>query len=163
MASNQSHYGLDWLIGELDARKAVLDEAAVRRLLTQANFDWAEVAPYVEERADTCVRRCVVRREYYEVLVLTWSPLQGSAAHDHSGSLCGLKVVRGCLTEQLFEGAPDGRVRKTSATRISAEGITVDSGLVIHSLLTVRRMKCWATSIHSHRCRRSGGTPSPKI
>lgn len=133
MASNQSHYGLDWLIGELDARKAVLDEAAVRRLLTQANFDWAEVAPYVEERADTCVRRCVVRREYYEVLVLTWSPLQGSAAHDHSGSLCGLKVVRGCLTEQLFEGAPDGRVRKTSATRISAEGITVDSGLVIHS------------------------------
>jgi len=30
------------------------------------------------------------------------APSQGSVAHDHSGSLCGLRVVQGCLTEQLF-------------------------------------------------------------
>jgi hypothetical protein len=38
-------------------------------------------------------------------------PGQGSVAHDHSGSLCGLKVVQGSLTEQFYESGPDGQVR----------------------------------------------------
>lgn len=132
--SNQNQHSLVWLLSELDARKGALDEPTVRQFLTQLNLDWADVAPYVEPLAKTYARRCVVRREHYEVLVLTWSPSQGSVAHDHSGSICGLKVVTGFLIEQMFEKAPDGRVRRTTATRIGAEGISIDSGFVIHSL-----------------------------
>src|SRR6202041_1759661 len=132
--SNQNQYSLVSLVDELDARKGVLDESTVRQLLIQATLDWPEVAPYVEPRADTYARQWVVRRENYEVLVLTWSPSQGSVAHDHAGSICGLKVVQGCLTEQLFEKMPDGRVQKTTATRVGPQEITVDPGVVIHSL-----------------------------
>ncbi|MGA7343045.1 MAG: FAD/NAD(P)-binding protein [Terracidiphilus sp.] len=126
--------GLAWLVGELDDFKGVLDGPTVRRFLTQAKLDREEVASYIEQRADTYARRCVVRRENYEVLVLTWCPSQGSVAHDHSGSLCGLKVVQGSLTEQLFEEAPDGRVRKTSSNRLGPGDITIDPGAVVHSL-----------------------------
>src|SRR6202034_2651112 len=112
----------------------VLDEPTARRLLMQADLAPAEISPYVEERAGSYARRCVVRREYYELLVLTWRPSQGSVAHDHSGSLCGLKVVQGCLTEQLFEQGPDGQVRKTTASQLVAGKITVDPGIVVHSL-----------------------------
>jgi uncharacterized NAD(P)/FAD-binding protein YdhS/predicted metal-dependent enzyme (double-stranded beta helix superfamily) len=132
--SNQNQYSLVSLVEELDARIGVLDEPTVRQLLTQANLDWPEVAPYVEPRADTYARRWVVRRENYEVLVLTWSPSQGSVAHDHAGSLCGLKVIKGQLTEQLYEKMPDGRVQRTTATRIGPQEISIDPGLIVHSL-----------------------------
>jgi uncharacterized NAD(P)/FAD-binding protein YdhS len=132
--SNRNHRGLAWLVGQLDTCQGPLDESTVSRLLSQANLDCSEVAPYIESRADTYARRCVVRRENYEVLVLTWLPLQGSVAHDHSGSLCALKVVKGCLTEQHYREASDGHVRRTDASGLSAQGITVDPGVVIHSL-----------------------------
>src|SRR5208282_613995 len=132
--STQGHRGLGWLVSELDQRKKVLDETAARRLLSEAELSSAELAPYVERRAGSYNRRCIVRRENYELLVLTWAPSQGSVAHDHSGSLCGLKVAQGCLTEQLFEERPDGQVRKTFATQMGAGQIIVDPGVIVHSL-----------------------------
>src|ERR1700691_6219788 len=104
--STQANRGFSWLVNELDQCKNVLDEPTARRLLSEAELSPAEVEPYVEPRAESYNRRCVVRRENYELLVLTWAPSQGSVAHDHSGSLCGLKVERGCLTEQIFEQGP---------------------------------------------------------
>jgi uncharacterized NAD(P)/FAD-binding protein YdhS/predicted metal-dependent enzyme (double-stranded beta helix superfamily) len=134
VSSTENSHGLAWLVGELDHFKSALDEPTVRRFLAQANLDRAEVAPYIEQRADTYARHCVVRRGNYEVLVLTWCPSQGSVAHDHSGSLCGLKVVQGSLTEQFFEESPDGRVRKTTVNRLGPGEITIDPGVVVHSL-----------------------------
>jgi len=132
--STQAHRGFSWLVNELDQRKNVLDEPTALRLLSEAELSPAEVEPYVEPRAESYNRRCVVRRKNYELLVLTWAPSQGSVAHDHSGSLCGLKVERGCLTEQIFEQGPDGQVRKTTATKLAAGQIIVDPGVVIHAL-----------------------------
>jgi uncharacterized NAD(P)/FAD-binding protein YdhS len=132
--STQIHRGLDWLVGQLDARTGVVDEPTVRRLLTQADMSLAEVQPFVQERTGSYGRRCVARRENYELLVLTWTPSQGSVAHDHSGSLCGLKVVQGRLTESLFEQGPDGYVRRTTSTQAGAGQILIDPGVVIHAL-----------------------------
>jgi uncharacterized NAD(P)/FAD-binding protein YdhS/predicted metal-dependent enzyme (double-stranded beta helix superfamily) len=132
--TNGIHRGLAWLVEELDKEQGKLDERTVRRCLTQFEVDWAEIAPYVEERPDSYTRRCVVRRENYEVLVLTWCPTQESAAHDHSGSLCGLKVVQGSLIEKQFEEGPDGRVRETTACRLNAGETLVDPGVALHAL-----------------------------
>jgi uncharacterized NAD(P)/FAD-binding protein YdhS len=130
-----NHRGLAWLISELDRFAGAVPEQAVRRLLAEATIQCSDVAPYVQEQAESYMRRCVVRRENYELLVLTWRPSQGSVAHDHSGSLCGLKVVQGALTEQLFERAADSRVHLTGATRVDSEGILVDPGIVVHALV----------------------------
>lgn len=127
-------HGLQWLVRQLDACDGAIDEPTVRRLLEESDLSREEVAPYVERRAESYSRRSVVRRESYEMLVLTWAPAQGSVAHDHSGSLCGLKVVQGFLAEQLFEQGPDGQVRKTSSTRLGPQDVIVDPGAVVHSL-----------------------------
>ena len=126
--------GLNWLVEQLDSRNQVVDEFSAHRLLTEADLSLAEIAPFVEESAEGYSRRCVVRRETYELLVLTWAPSQGSVAHDHSGSLCGLKVVQGRLTEELFAQGPDGQVRTTTRQRLGAGGILVDPGVVVHAL-----------------------------
>jgi len=132
--ATHSHRGLDWVVEQLDARQGVIDEITARRVLSEAEFDAAQIQPYVEERPGSYSRRCVVRREAYELLVLTWAPSQGSVAHDHSGSLCGLKIVRGCLTERLFAQAPDGQVRMNAEAQFGAGEILVDPGVVVHSL-----------------------------
>jgi uncharacterized NAD(P)/FAD-binding protein YdhS len=130
-----THRGLPWLVAQLDALPGTLDEANARRLLTAARLSLEEVSPYIEERAETYMRRCLVRRENYELLVLTWRPGQGSVAHDHSGSLCGLKVVQGCLTEEHFEAGPDGQVRRSASSGIAAGEVIVDPGVVVHTLM----------------------------
>jgi uncharacterized NAD(P)/FAD-binding protein YdhS/predicted metal-dependent enzyme (double-stranded beta helix superfamily) len=132
--ATEGAHGLGWLVAELNAHHSVVDETIARRLLTQADLTHDEVARYVVPRPESYGRRAVARRENYELLVLTWMPGQQSVAHDHSGSLCGLKVVQGSLSEQLYELGPDGQVRPTTASRLSAGEITVDPGVVIHSL-----------------------------
>jgi uncharacterized NAD(P)/FAD-binding protein YdhS len=129
-----NHRGLAWLVTELDAHQGVLVQSRVRRLLTEANLDYSEVAPYIEHCAERCARRSVVRRENYEILVVTWAPFQGCTAHDHSGCLCGLKVVQGSLVEQLYAGGNDGNVRAIVSSRLGPGEITVDPGVVVHSL-----------------------------
>jgi uncharacterized NAD(P)/FAD-binding protein YdhS len=125
---------VEWLITELDKCDGPLPEQTIRRLLTETRLTVQDVRPYIEERSASYARRCVVRRDHYELLVLTWLPSQGSVAHDHSGCLCGLKVLQGNLTEQLFEQGPDGQVRRTKASHLGVGNITVDPGVVIHAL-----------------------------
>jgi len=133
-ALNEKRHGLDWLVAQLEALNSIVDEATARRLLTETCLNGEDVDRYVEPRAGSYARRSVVRREAYEMLVLTWMPGQGSVAHDHSGSLCGLKVVRGTLTEQLYEAGPDGQVRASQASQWVSGQVTIDPGLVVHSL-----------------------------
>jgi uncharacterized NAD(P)/FAD-binding protein YdhS/predicted metal-dependent enzyme (double-stranded beta helix superfamily) len=147
-ASTGSQHGLDWLVGKLDALGALVDEKTARQLLTQSNLSGQEVARFVEQRSGTYARRCVARRESYELLVLTWAPGQGSVAHDHSGSLCGLKVVQGSVTEQLYACGPDGQVRATTSSQLSAGQITVDPGVIVHSLTTSENSGQLLVTVH---------------
>ncbi len=131
-ASNSN--GLKWLVSELDARHELVDETTARRLLEQANLTQRELAPFVEQRSDTYAQHTVVRRETYELMVVTWGPGQESAAHDHPGSLCGLKVVQGTLTEKIYASGPDGQVRLMTVFDVSAGNITIDSGATVRGL-----------------------------
>lgn len=125
---------LDALVKQLDQCDGAIDKKTARRLLDNFPVDYSDVVPYVEERADTYNRRCVARRENYELLVLTWAPGQGSVAHDHSGSLCGLKVIVGDLTEQHFKTGPDGQVRRSTAQHAGVGQILIDPGVIVHAL-----------------------------
>lgn len=130
---------LQRLAMQLEDYAGSLNEAVIRRLLTQANLSAADVAPYVKVKQATYNRHCIHRSDAFELLVLTWAPNQASVAHDHAGSICGLKVIHGQLTEKLFTQGPDGQVREMSATSLQPGEITVDPGThgdsaVIHSL-----------------------------
>jgi cysteine dioxygenase len=46
----------------------------------------------------------------YHALVLCWRNGQRSPIHNHRGSHCGVKVLRGVATETRFERAPNGLV-----------------------------------------------------
>lgn len=46
----------------------------------------------------------------YQALVLCWRNGQRSPIHNHRGSHCGVKVLRGVATETIFARAPNGLV-----------------------------------------------------
>jgi cysteine dioxygenase len=60
------------------------------------------------------------------IWLLCWKNGQRSPIHDHSGSACVVRVLRGTVTETIFELAPNGHV-KASFSRDIAEGSLIGS------------------------------------
>ena len=44
-------------------------------------------------------------------MIMCWNAGQRSSIHDHAGSLGGLKILEGELTESLFERAANGMIK----------------------------------------------------
>lgn len=122
------------LIEGLDRLGPAPTADGIRRQIEHANLEWDDVDPFVQESPTAYTRASVKRNDAYELLVMTWKPGQGSVPHDHAGSVCCLKVVRGVLTETLFDRAPDSLVDPCRATNLTAGDVTADEGRVVHAL-----------------------------
>ena len=77
--------------------------------------------------AESGYKRNLVRAApNYHAWLLCWKNGQRSPIHDHSGSACVVRVLRGTLTETLFERAPNGHV-KASFSRNFGQGSLMGS------------------------------------
>ena len=56
----------------------------------------------------------------YQALALCWRNGQRSPIHNHRGSACGVKVLRGVATETVFVRAPNGMVVPTGSRELAA-------------------------------------------
>ncbi len=102
---------LEPLIRYLDALRdrAPLEELIV--LLRQLDLPCEAVADFVRFSDRAYSRNLVCGGTWYNVLVLCWKNGQRSPIHDHVGSTCGVRVLRGMLTETQFEFAANGLVK----------------------------------------------------
>ena len=99
------HY-LDGLDG-----RAPLEELTAE--LAQTDVECADVASFIRFSERGYTRNLVRAGPRYNVLVLCWKNGQRSPIHDHAGSSCAVKVLRGTATETLFDYAPNGHVWAT--------------------------------------------------
>ena len=106
--------------------------------LAASDVELEDVAPFVEESPDAYTRRLVARTDAFELLVMTWRPGQSSVPHDHGGSLCALRILRGRARESLFEPACDGRVARYASATVSGGEVLVDSSDHVHALANDR-------------------------
>src|SRR4051812_37058445 len=98
----------------IDAIFEDLDRAA-GRLPLPAILDWVrrtdltveDLAEYLVFRPDRYVRNLLHAGPAYQALVLCWRNGQRSPIHNHRGSNCGVKVLRGVATETVFAKAPN--------------------------------------------------------
>jgi cysteine dioxygenase len=84
-------------------------------LLRDLDVDCEELTEYVLFSDRTYRRNLVRGGEWYNALVLCWKNGQRSPIHDHASSSCGVRVLRGTMTETLFEFAPHGHVKAVSS------------------------------------------------
>jgi cysteine dioxygenase len=104
------------------------------RELQALEIDAGDVAKHVRFSEKTYARNLVRMSDWYSVLVLCWKNGQRSPIHDHVGSSCGVKVLRGMATETLFEIAPNGAVKATFSRDLSEGHHTASEDHDIHQI-----------------------------
>jgi len=102
---------LDNLFHYLDSLGDRAPLADLLRHLDELEIDCHEVASYIRFSRRGYTRNLVRGGAWYNVLVLCWANGQRSPIHDHQGSSCGVRVLRGTATETLFEFAPNRHVK----------------------------------------------------
>jgi cysteine dioxygenase len=101
------------LIRCLDALEAPPPLAALTKELAELEIDWAALEPHALFSARAYRRNLVKASRHYNLLVLCWKNGQRSPIHDHTGSSCAVRVLKGTMTETLFEFAANGHVKPT--------------------------------------------------
>ncbi len=120
------HY-LDGLQG-----RAPLEELTAR--LAALEIDCDDVADSVRFSSQSYMRNLLRAGRWYHALVLCWRNGQRSPIHDHAGSSCAMRVLRGTLTETLFEFAPNGHVYPTFSRQLLPGGVAGSQDLDIHQV-----------------------------
>lgn len=122
------------LIRQLDDAAAGWAPLDLVRAVESAQVTQDEVAPFVRRGLQSYYRMPVVVREHYEMLVLTWSTGQGSPPHEHSGSVCVVRIVQGTATEAYYSIASDGFVDLEYEETVSTDRVTSLHDAGVHSI-----------------------------
>ncbi len=113
----------------LDYLDSLTDRPSLPELteeLSRFEIELDDVAQFVKFSDRSYARNVLRATPTYHAWVLCWKNGQRSPIHDHSGSACVVRVLRGNLTETLFEFAPNGHVKATFS-RDFAEGSIIGS------------------------------------
>src|SRR5262249_16195455 len=103
--------GLDPLFLYLDSlqERASLEE--LLRVVAELDIDCGDVADHIHFSERAYARNLIRAGTWYNVLALCWKNGQRSPIHDHAGSSCAVRVLRGTLTETHFDYAPHGHIK----------------------------------------------------
>jgi cysteine dioxygenase len=114
---------LDDLVGFLEGLEG---RAPLRELvgeLSELTIDVGDLRQYMVFSEKAYARNLVRKGPWYHLLVLCWKNGQRSPIHDHAGSSCGVRVLRGVMTETRFEFAPNGHVKAIGSCDLAAGGV----------------------------------------
>ena len=80
--------------------------------------------------------------------MICWKSGQRSLIHDHGNSLGGVKVLRGVLTESLFEVAPNGMIKPSSSRDYQPGDIQIETQHTIHQVSNLQPPLLNTISLH---------------
>jgi cysteine dioxygenase len=101
-------------------------DRATGPLAIRGILEWFESHPLSAEDLGDClvfnsehyVRNLLHTGPTYQALVLCWRNGQRSPIHNHRGSHCGVRVLRGTATETLFERGPNGMIVPSTSRQL---------------------------------------------
>jgi cysteine dioxygenase len=123
-------------VEELTAQLAALD------------IDCDDLADFIRFSDQSYTRNLVRAGLWYHVLVLCWKNGQRSPIHDHTGSSCGLRVLRGTLTESLFKFATNGHVYPTFSRDVPSGSVVGSEDLDIHQVSNLQAGAADLVTLH---------------
>lgn len=132
---------LDQLIG-----RAPLDELTAR--LTALVVDPAELANFIHFSPQHYARNLIASGEWYSVLALCWLNGQRSPIHDHAGSSCAVRVLRGTMTETRFNFAPNGQVCAVDSHDYPAGSVIGSEDLDLHQVSNLQAGSADLVTLH---------------
>lgn len=97
--------------GSADRPQSTIDR--VGKLLESMRFNPKEINQYMHWDEAHYTRNLVAYDEKFTLLLLCWNKSQYSAIHNHAGSSCWMKMVRGSLQEVRYD---DSAIKNTTTT-----------------------------------------------
>lgn len=125
---------LGQLIRKLDSLKSNPSLPSLADALEASHVQPEDVAQYIAESPKSYHRSLVVKREHYELLVLTWMPGQGSVPHDHMNSVSAMLVIQGVAMEGSWRVARDGYVDIEYETAVRKGELTAWQDAGVHTV-----------------------------
>jgi len=125
---------LDEWLDELDRHQERIPLEVLTRGLKRVRLNPAEINPFIQFSSERYRRNLMRAGPAYHALVLCWRNGQRSPIHDHRGSACGVRVIRGEATETIFEMTEEGIVFPARTRQLSEGFICATEDLDIHQL-----------------------------
>jgi cysteine dioxygenase len=122
--------------------------ARMQDMLERLVVTTAEVQNHARFSDQRYARNLVHKTAAFEIMIMCWHAGQRSSIHDHAGSLGGLKILQGALTESLFEKAPNGMIKSLSSVDYRVEEIRVEETALIHQISNLQAENGKAVSVH---------------
>ena len=102
--------------------------------VSELDIQWHEIEPFVRFAPDTYRRNLMRAGSAYHALILCWKSGQRSPIHDHRGSSCAVRVLRGTCTETLFDRSAIGPIFPTTTHQLAAGSCCGSQNADIHQI-----------------------------
>jgi cysteine dioxygenase len=99
------------LIAYLEGLEGRASLAELTAEIKELEIDLDDLSDHVRFSSKSYARNLVQGGDWYHLLVLCWRNGQRSPIHDHAGSSCGVRVLRGTMTETRFAFTANGHVK----------------------------------------------------
>jgi len=125
---------LEQWFAELDEHQGAIPLEILIRDLPRVRMDFEAVGKFAQFSPERYRRNRMHSGPAYDALVLCWRAGQVSPIHDHRGSACAVRVIRGMATETLYEMTEEGRVFATRTRQLTEGYMCASQDLDIHQL-----------------------------
>jgi cysteine dioxygenase len=127
------------------------DRAPLEELTTQLRrtlVTCADVADSIRFSDRGYTRNLVRAGPWYNLLVLCWNNGQRSPIHDHKGSSCAVRVLRGTATETIFDYAPNGHIWATGSRQHLAGTVIGSQDTDLHQVSNLQPAGADLVTLH---------------
>ncbi len=100
--------------------------AEITNYLCDLQISIDDIQNYVQFSGEGYRRNLLHEGTDYHALILCWKSGQRSRIHDHKGSNCGVKIIKGTAVETIFEIAPTKLIYPTKS-EFAQEGDVISS------------------------------------
>jgi|SRR5688572_14912011 cysteine dioxygenase len=139
---------LSKLINVLKSDCSVVTPARMQDILDRLVVTTEEVQPHALFSDKRYARNLVYKDHRFEIMIMCWKAGQRSSIHDHAGSLGGIKLLHGQLTECLFGRAANGMIKSLSSADYEIEETRVEATSLIHQISNLQAENGKTLSVH---------------
>jgi cysteine dioxygenase len=125
---------LELLCAFLDGLTERATIKALHHKLKALDVAFDDVAEFAQFSEDTYVRNLIRTGPWYHLLALCWRSGQRSPIHNHAGSTCGLKILKGVATETVFKSSPSSLMYPARSHDMQTNEIAVAQDSDVHQV-----------------------------
>jgi DMSO/TMAO reductase YedYZ molybdopterin-dependent catalytic subunit len=125
---------LESLVRYLDRLEKRVNLAELMEHLRRLELDARDVAEHLRFGEPSYQRILIRAGRWYHLWVMCWKNGQRSPIHDHAGSSCGVRVLRGTATVSNFAFAANGHVKAVESLECPAGSVVGSADDDLHQI-----------------------------